>query len=161
MPNIAVVLKDEIRRLAKREINASTSSTKQTVAQYRRDIAKLKRMMQTQAKEIAFLKAQERKRLGEPQTNGDEALENNRFSARSVRAQRQRLKLSAADYGKLVGVSGLTIYHWEHGKARPRQPQFAALVKVRGMGRREALKKLELLKAEAKKGKKLQRKKPR
>ena len=40
MPNIATVLKEEIRRLAKREIKASTSSTKGAVAQYRRDIAK-------------------------------------------------------------------------------------------------------------------------
>ena len=64
MPNIATVLKEEIRRLAKREIKASTTTTKQAVAQYRRDIAKLKRLVQAQQKEIAFLKARERKRLG-------------------------------------------------------------------------------------------------
>jgi hypothetical protein len=44
MPNIAVVLKDEIRRLAKREIRTNTSSTKGAVAQFRRDIAKLEAM---------------------------------------------------------------------------------------------------------------------
>ena len=43
MPNIAAVLKDEIRRLAKKEIKAQVGSTKQAVAQYRRDIAELKR----------------------------------------------------------------------------------------------------------------------
>ena len=46
MSNIAAVIKDEIRRLAKREIKSATSTTKQAVAQYRRDIAKLKRQMQ-------------------------------------------------------------------------------------------------------------------
>jgi len=35
--------------------------------------------------------------------------------------------LSAADYGKLVGVSGLTIYNWEGGKAKPRQEKIAVL----------------------------------
>jgi hypothetical protein len=45
MPNIATVLKEEIRRLAKREIKASTTSTKGAVAQFRRDIARLKREM--------------------------------------------------------------------------------------------------------------------
>jgi DNA-binding transcriptional regulator YiaG len=144
MPNIATVLKDEIRRLAKREIKASTSSTKGAVAQYRRDIAKLKREMRSQAKEIAFLKAQERKRLGQAPA-AEEPLEGVRFSARSVRAQRKRLGLSAEVFGKLVGVSGLTIYHWERGKSRPRGANLAALVAIRELGKREAAKKLELL----------------
>jgi DNA-binding transcriptional regulator YiaG len=77
-------------------------------------------------------------------------LENARFSGRSVKAQRTRLGLSAADYGKLVGVSGLTVYNWEHGKSRPRQAQLAALVAVRGIGKREALAKLAELKGEKK-----------
>ena len=50
MPNIAAVLKEEIRRLAKREIKAATSATKQAVVQYRSDIAKLKRELQQQKK---------------------------------------------------------------------------------------------------------------
>ena len=74
--------------------------------------------------------------------------------------QRKRLKLSAADFGKLVGVSGLTVYNWEHGKARPRKVRLAALVAAREMGRREALAKLEVLKVDRKKMKKL-RLKPR
>jgi len=143
--NIAAVLKDEIRRLAKREIKAATSATKQAVAQYRRDIAKLKRELQQQQKKTAFLEAQERKRLRQPQAVEEDELEGVRYSARSVRAQRKRLGLSAADYGKLVGVSGLTIYSWEHGKARPRKAQIAGLVAVRGIGKREALKRLEVL----------------
>jgi DNA-binding transcriptional regulator YiaG len=62
-----------------------------------------------------------------------------------VKAQRERLGLSAADYAKLVGVSSLTIYNWEQGKTRPRQEQLAALVAVRGIGKREAIKRLALL----------------
>jgi len=60
--------------------------------------------------------------------------------------------------GRLVGVSSLTVYSWEHGKSRPRNAQFASLVAVRGLGRREALKKLEMPKADKKKVKKLRRK---
>ena len=149
MPNVATVLRDEIRRLAKREIKAATSTTKQAVVQYRSDIAKLKRELQQQQKKMAFLEAQERKRLGQPQA-AEEDLEGVRFSARSVRAQRKRLGLSAADYGKLVGVSGMTIYTWEHGKARPRKAQIAGLVAVRGIGKREAMKRLEVLKVHRK-----------
>ena len=142
MPNIAAVLREEIRRLAKREIKVNTSSTKGAVAQFRRDIAKLKREFGEQRKEIAFLKAQEKKHLYQPQVKEDE-LESVRFSARSVKAQRSRLGLSAANYGKLVGVSDLTIYSWEHGNSRPRKAQLASLIAVRGIGKRDALAKLE------------------
>jgi DNA-binding transcriptional regulator YiaG len=68
-----------------------------------------------------------------------------------VKAQRRRTGLSAADYAKLVGVAPLTIYNWEHHKSRPRQEQFNALVALRGLGKREAHAKLELLTATTKK----------
>jgi len=144
MANLADALKEEIRRLARKEIKAETGATKQAVAQYRRDIASLKKQVRELEKRIGFLEDRERKRLEEPETD-TETLENIRFSARSVAAQRKRLGLSAADYAKLVGVSPLTIYNWENGKSRPRQEQLAALVAVRGIGKREALKRLELL----------------
>ena len=150
MPNLATALKDEIRRLAKREIKAATGSTKQAVAQYRRDIATLKRQVRVQQKELAFLKTQERKRLSQPQTT-DEPVEGVRFSARSVRAQRQRLGLSAEDFGKLVGVSPMTIYNWEHGKGRPKNDRLAAFAALRNVGKREAVKKLEMLAGRPKK----------
>ena len=145
MPNLATALKDEIRRLAKKEIKASTRSTRQAVAQYRRDIATLKRLVQVQQKDIAFLKAQERKRLNQPRP-ADEPVEGVRFSARSVRAQRHRLGLSAEDFATLVGVSPMTIYNWEHGKARPKDDRLAAFAALRNVGKREAAKKLEMLK---------------
>jgi DNA-binding transcriptional regulator YiaG len=146
MPNVATVLKEEIRRLAKKEIKAQVGSTKKAAAQYRRDIAALKRQLGQQEREIKLLK----KRQGQPQA--EEPSESIRFSARSVKAQRSRLGFSAADYGKLVGVSGLTIYNWEHEKARPRKAQLAALVAVRGIGKRDAL--LKLAELTPKKGRK-------
>ena len=65
-----------------------------------------------------------------------------RFSPKWVSAHRAKLGLSAADYGRLVGVTGLTIYNWEKGKTRPQQRQLEALMKVKGVGKRAAWKKL-------------------
>ncbi len=144
MPNIAVALREEICRLARKEIKAHTGATKQAVAQYRREIAKLKRQVRDQEKKIAFLADRERKRLEQPEAAENE-MQGVRFSARSVKAQRRRSGLSAADYAKLIGVSPLTIYNWEHGKSRPRKEQLAALVAVRGLGKREAAAQLDLL----------------
>ena len=39
MPNIATVLKDEISRIARKEIRSETAVVKKASAQYRRDIA--------------------------------------------------------------------------------------------------------------------------
>ncbi len=144
MTTLAIALNDEIRRLARKEIKVHTGPTVRAVAQLRREIAKLKRRSRDYEKQIAFLEVQERKRLGKPvPTEG--ADEGGRFSARSVKAQRRRMGLSAADYAKLVGVSGLTIYNWENGKSRSRKEHLALLIAARGLGKRQALAKLELL----------------
>lgn len=141
MPNIAAVLKDEIRRLARREINQQIGKTRKAAVQYRKDIAALRRLLGEQEKEIVRLKRDICQHQGEEPAT-DDPLEGTRFSSRSVKAQRRRLGLSAADYGRLVGVAGLTVYNWEHNKARPRQAQLAALVAMRNIGKREALKRL-------------------
>lgn len=144
MANLVSVLKEEVRRLARKEIRAQVGTTKQAVAQFRREIASLKREIRQQTKKISFLQSQARKQLSKTKAT-PEGLEGVRFSARSVKAQRNRLGLSAKDYGRLVGVSGLTVYNWEHGKSRPRQSQLAALASVRGIGKREASARLDLL----------------
>jgi DNA-binding transcriptional regulator YiaG len=144
MTTFAIALKDEIRRLARKEVKAQTSRTAKAVAQYRREIAALKRRVTEQEKKIAFLEGQERKRVPEVIASKNGSV---RFSARSVKAQRRRVGLSADDYAKLVGVSSLTIYNWEHGKSRPRQEQLASLASIRGIGKREAQAKLDLLKS--------------
>ena len=142
MSNITGVLKDEIRRLcvailaiAKREVKLETSKTDRAIVQCRRDIAHLNRLLAEQAKKIASLQRHAEKPAAQPTEKAAEML---RFSARSVKAQRTRLGLSASNYGKLVGVSPLTIYAWEQGKSRPHKAKFAALVAVRGIGKREA-----------------------
>jgi len=67
------------------------------------------------------------------------------FSPRGVKANREKLGLSAAEYGQLVGVHAMTIYNWEHGRSKPRKEQLASLVAVRKLGRREALRRLEMM----------------
>ena len=143
MPNLAKVLHQEIRRLTRKELQAQLTVTKRTQASLRGDITELKRKLQAQQKQLADLSSRER-RKPLPDVSEQE-LSAVRFSPRSVRSHRKRLKLSADDYARLVGVSMQTIYHWEQGKSRPRKSQLAALVAIRGIGRREALKRLRVI----------------
>src|SRR5438270_538124 len=113
MLGVVKSLKEEIRRLARKEVRAQIASTRRAAAQHRREIAQIKRQLTACQRQLGRLEA----RLSrEPSSGGDHdepAGPRNRFSARSVRAQRRRLRFSAADYGRLIGVSAQTIYQWE------------------------------------------------
>ena len=141
MPNIASVLKDEIRRLARREINAETKTMRKQVTRYRGEIAELKRRLSAAEREVVHLKKNHTKRAAAGAEVSDDA--KLRFSAKGLASHRERLGLSAADYARLVGCSGLSIYHWEQGKSRPRQAQIAKIAQIRTLGKREAWKQLE------------------
>ena len=62
-----------------------------------------------------------------------------KFSPKAVAAERERLGLSAQDYGELVGVSQMTVYNWEKGRSTPRGDQLGRWLAVRGIGKKEAL----------------------
>ena len=68
-----------------------------------------------------------------------------RFTAKGLRSQRKRLALSAADYGKLVGVTGQSIYSWEREISRPRKQQVARIASLRHVGKKEIRARLEQL----------------
>jgi DNA-binding transcriptional regulator YiaG len=140
MPNIAVVLRDEITRLARKEVRSQTASARKASTQYRRDIAALKRQVKGLEKQLAALRRTAGRTAPQPTSKpGTPA----RFMPTSLRAQRKRLGFSAADYAKLVGVTAQSIYNWERGISRPRQAQAARLAAVRGIGKREAVERLK------------------
>lgn len=144
MPNLAQILKDEIRRLARKELKAQISSLKSASAQYRRDIAELKRTQVALERRVARLQGQVAKGPSQAAPDRDEAIQV-RFSPQWVIGHREKLGLSQADYGKLVGVSGVTIYNWEAGKSRPRAAQLASWGAIKKLGKREAQRRLDKL----------------
>ena len=145
MPNIGTVLKLEISRLCRREIRREVGGVKKASAGYRRDIAALKRqvaMLQRQATVLA-------KRAATAGEGAPAALPEKpvRFVAKGLRSLRTRLGLSAPQLALLLGVSEQSIYNWESKKATPRKEQLAAIIGMRGLGKREAQQRLDALKA--------------
>jgi transcriptional regulator with XRE-family HTH domain len=146
MTNLNAVLNDRIARVARKEIKAQTNTTRRAAVRYRGEIAALKRQVAALQKTVSFLDGRERKRAAqEPAAAVGPESAGVRFRADGLKSHRAKLGLSAKDYGSLVGVAGLTIYQWESGKARPRRAQLAKLATVRGIGKREAMKRLEML----------------
>lgn len=139
MPNINAVLNEQIRRLARREIRGNTAVIKRATSHYRRDIAALKR----QVGQLTRLVSKLQKAMPTPDPSpAPEVVQKARLRIDGLKAHRARLGLSAKDYGKLMGVSGLTIYNWEAGKSKPRRSQLGRIISVRGIGKREAAQRL-------------------
>ncbi|HJW73286.1 MAG TPA: helix-turn-helix transcriptional regulator [Geothrix sp.] len=135
MPNIASILKDEIVRLARKEIRSELEALRKASTQYRSDIAGLKRRVAVVEKQLGHHEKKSSKSVT-PVEEG-EGTTRFRFSAKRFAAHRQKLGLSAGEMGVLVGVSAQTIYHWEAGKSRPRQQQLAVIAAIRKLGKRQ------------------------
>jgi len=137
MTNIASVLKSEIARIARKEVRTEVDSLKKASSQHRSAIAQLRRHMSELEKKL-----KQSKRSVETTSRGvpsESTAPSRRFSANRLATHRAKLGLSAVAYGKLVGMSGATIYLWEQGKSRPNSEQLQRLATVRSLSRREAL----------------------
>ena len=109
----------------------------------------LKRQVRLLTRQVAALEVLGRGQAAIPPAPTPLA-EKARFSPGWIKTRREKLKLSANDYGRLIGVSALTVYKWEGGKSRPRKEALARLVAVKDIGRQEALRRLETLAGEKK-----------
>ncbi len=147
MTNLASVLKAEVTRLARKELRAHTDGLKKVVASYRSEIAALKKRVADLEKQMA--RSERAAKRQAPAAAGDEGGGASgtplRFRAAGMAANRKRLGLSAADFGKLVGATGQSVYSWEAGKSKPRGQNLVAIAALRGIGKREAAAKLETL----------------
>ena len=141
MPNIATALKQEISRIARREIRGETTALKKAATNYRSEISALKRRAQALEQQVRRLT----KSKAPPEADQDGSPVNIRFSAKGLASQRKRLGLSATDAGLLVGASSQSIYNWEQRKSRPLARHLPAIAALRGMGKREVAARLETL----------------
>lgn len=135
MANIASVLKDEITRLARKEVRSETEKLKKSSAQYRTEIVALKRRTASLEQQLSRLeKMASRSTAVEVKTDVARKV---RFTVNGFKTLRQRLGLTAQTIGTLLGVSAQTIYSWEAGNTSPREQQLEKIVMLRGMGKRE------------------------
>jgi DNA-binding transcriptional regulator YiaG len=143
MPNIVLALREEISRLARKEIRSQTGVLRKASTQHRKYIAEMKRRVSELEQKVAFLEKQMHRDIPSHVSQAD--AEGLRFSAKGLRSNRKRLGLSATDYGMLIGVTGQTIYNWEREASSPGKEQLAIIADLRSMGKKEARGRLEQL----------------
>lgn len=135
MTNFTSLLKSEISRIARKEARTEIQGLKKASAQYRSDIAALKRRIAEQDRLIAKLSKSKPTTVDAASVDAGSQL---RFRAGGFASLRKKLGLSAADMGKLLDVSLQTIYHWEKGQSKPRAGQLPAIAELRKLGKRGA-----------------------
>jgi DNA-binding transcriptional regulator YiaG len=143
MPNVASVLKNEIARVARKEVRGETVPLKKAVSAYRSEIAALKRRAQTLEQALKRLS-----KVHMPAPKTDAVVEEPgkyRFSAKSLASQRRRLGLSSVQCGLLLGASDQSVHNWEQGKTRPLARHLPAIAALRGMSKKDAAARLQTL----------------
>lgn len=146
MPDVARVLREEVQRLAKRQIKAG-------VAPLKRDNVRLKKQVVELRSELAVLTRTSRELLtrvaalvatkeSEVATERAATL---RPTSRSLARLRRRLDLTQVEFGSLLGVSGQAVLNWESkgSRVRMRSANLAALAGIQRIGKREARRRLE------------------
>ncbi len=153
MPDIAKVMKEEMQRLARKEL-------KTALAVLQKDLAALKKEAAQQRRRIAALEKENRRLLrgmgpdraakSKPESDEGKAVDRTRVTAKMVRALRARLGLSQAEFAKLAGVNGQSVYMWEHkeGRLTFRGGTKARVVALRKLTKKEARQELDALAGE-------------
>jgi DNA-binding transcriptional regulator YiaG len=138
MPDFARSIKEEISRLAKKEVrkaaaplHARIRSLVKTVSGQEKKIARLEKVATRQEKVLL-------KSAPVPEAARPEEVKKARISPRLVKTQRKRLKLNQADFARLLSVSVAAVRSWEQGRALPKEGTMATFVAVRKLKPKEA-----------------------
>jgi DNA-binding transcriptional regulator YiaG len=161
MGKLEGIIKDEIVRLAKREmrmkfvpLRRDVLSLKLTVSQLRKSVSSLQKFV-----------SQQEKQMGPKPFPGvtPEDMKKARFSPRLIKSLRKHLGVSQREMAKLAGVTVGAVFKWEKGKFEPRDDKKKILIGLRKFGRQEARQLLAEKRGEAapKKSPKVSRKRKR
>ena len=138
MSTLAKTIKDEIRRISRREIGLALSKI-------RRDHIAMKKRIAEQKSRISAIEKDNKELLkkqaafGQDSHSGPEA-EHVAFYARGIKSLRRRLGLSQIDLATLVGMNRISISHWEKksGKIKIIKPEVRKiLAELKGMKKAE------------------------
>jgi DNA-binding transcriptional regulator YiaG len=145
MSNIVKVLKAEIARISRKEARSATQGIGKSNTWLRKMVADLKKRMLSLEKENKRLAVTLKKYYVEsPQKLDQEESKKARFTSRGIHSLRNRLRLSQADFGKLLGTTSHAVYLWEKkaGVLSLRDKTKAAILSIRGLRAKEAREKL-------------------
>lgn len=145
MSNVVKVLKAEIARISKREAKCATMGIGKSSTWLRKTVADLKKRVLSLEKENKRLVVSMKKyQVAQPEKVDQEEGKKARFTSKGIHSLRRKLRLSQADFGKLLGATSHAVYLWEKkdGALNLRDKTKAAILSIRGLSARQAREKL-------------------
>jgi DNA-binding transcriptional regulator YiaG len=155
MGNVVKILKAEIARISKKEAKSATEAIGRSNTWLRKTVSDLKRRVFVLERENKSLVAAMKKyQAAQPEKVDTEEGKKARFTSKGILALRKKLRLSQADFGKLLGATPHAVYLWEKklGALNLRDKTKAAILSSRGLGAKEAKEKLAEIGKKIKKG---------
>jgi DNA-binding transcriptional regulator YiaG len=143
MPDVASVLKEEMRRISRKEIAATTRKQSEQIKILKANVRNLKQQISDLESRLAKLTAENKR--AEKASPAKAEVATIRVGPASIKKHRSRLKLSQADFGELIGVSSLTIWNWETGRTKPSDDNREKFAEIRDLGVRDVRALLEEL----------------
>jgi DNA-binding transcriptional regulator YiaG len=145
MPNFAQTFKAEIVRISRKEINVSVNLIHKSNVSLKKSVAELKRKIAALESEIKRLKSFYKKIEEQKPEVPPEIAEKVRFTSKTIQKIRNKLGLTQEQFAKLLKVSSQNIHAMEHkvGRLKFRSATLAKLLSIRGLGKREARKRLK------------------
>jgi DNA-binding transcriptional regulator YiaG len=145
MPNVHTVLKEEIARVARKEIKAAVGKLRDDNQALKRSISALKRELASQDAELKHLRKQigkSTKASAAKSSTGDD--DDGRFwvTSNGIKSLRKKLGLTQAEFAELLGVSGQAVYQWEakSGTLKVRSKTREAIIEARKLNGSKAAK---------------------
>jgi DNA-binding transcriptional regulator YiaG len=135
MPNVASVLKEEIRRLARKEAKLQVTPLKKALAAERKTVAALRKQVASLARSKA---TPARAATGVKVVEADTSKAVSGWRKDTVRSTRRQLDLTQAQLAKLLGVSQISISFWETGRSTPRAKAQAKVMEARKLSKAQA-----------------------
>jgi len=144
MANVAKVLKEEISRISRKEAKSAVDPVGKSQTTLKKAVADLKKRVALLEKESKRLVgAMKKEKQATPESVPGETSKA-RITSKGIRSLRSKLRLSQADFAKLLGATPHSVYLWEkkEGALKLRDKTKAALLAIRGLGAREATERL-------------------
>lgn len=153
MTNIAQALKAEVSRISRKETKAAIKEISKSNMALKKAVADLKRrliLLEKDNKRLMNVRAKRQDIIPPAQTEEGKRA---RLTSKGVRALRKKLGLTRPEFAKLCGTSAQTVAMWEtkEGLLRLRPHTKGAVLSLRGIGLREAKRRLAECQEEAKK----------
>jgi DNA-binding transcriptional regulator YiaG len=136
MANIQQMLNEEIRRLARKEVIALEKELKSQLIELRKTVAVQNRRIKELEKALTMQSAPAK----DNEPAAEEEVKSFRITPERIIKWRQSMGLKRAQYARLLGVSPLSVAHWEQGSSTPREAQKKRIAELRDMGKRELTK---------------------